>query len=102
MYFFFVDNRVHPDVLLIKEYKKMSIGKTIRKKRDEKKYTREHLSFLSSVPLSTIRSIELNDNKIPTITTLIRLAIALNISINELIGKIKLSSKRNNIKRKAA
>ncbi len=62
-----------------------AIGKRIKKLRQEKDISQDRLSKLADLSLNTIVNIELGINSNPTIETLIKIAKALDVTIEELI-----------------
>ncbi|MDD5506086.1 MAG: helix-turn-helix transcriptional regulator [Candidatus Omnitrophica bacterium] len=65
------------------------LGQNIRKLRLKKGLSQEKLARLADIANATLVKIELGVAKEPTITTVTKIALALNISIDELVGKIK-------------
>ncbi|OLS02914.1 helix-turn-helix domain-containing protein [Tissierella creatinophila] len=64
----------------------MEISKNVKKLRKEQKLTLRELAVISGLTFSAIAQIERDDIKDPHISTVIKLARAFNISIDELIG----------------
>jgi len=62
-----------------------TIGKTIRKYRQEKKMSQEALARAASLSLPTIVKIESGDTPNPTIDTIKKIAAALGVSIDDLM-----------------
>ncbi|MFA5287480.1 MAG: helix-turn-helix transcriptional regulator [Candidatus Omnitrophota bacterium] len=65
------------------------LAQNIRKLRLKKGLTQEKLSRLADIANATLVKIESGAAKEPTITTVTKIASALNISIDELVGRIK-------------
>ena len=63
-----------------------SIAKNLRKLREAKKLSQERLARLANVANNTIVKIEAGKNKNPTLTTLKKIAKALEVSVDELIN----------------
>jgi len=63
-----------------------SIAKNLRKLREAKKLSQERLARLADVANNTIVKIEAGKNKNPTLTTLKKIAKALEVSVDELIN----------------
>lgn len=61
----------------------------IRKYRLKKGLSQEKLARLADISNATLVKIESGVAKEPTITTVSKIASALNVSIDELVGKIK-------------
>ena len=64
----------------------MTIGESIRQTRESKGYSRERLSRRSKVSAVAIRNWELNGT-MPTLDCLIMVADALNVGLDELVGR---------------
>ncbi len=64
----------------------MTIGEAIKKARTDRGLSRGMLSIKSGIAVSTITSWE-KLGIYPTITLLIRIADALNVSLDELVGR---------------
>lgn len=64
----------------------MTIGEYIRKARTDRGYSRQQLSNKSGVSVATIRCWE-DDLNVPSVILLSCIADALNISLDELIGR---------------
>lgn len=64
----------------------MSIGDKIQEYRKEKGITQETLAKLAGIPYTTLAKIESGQVKNPTINTLIKIAAALEITLDELIN----------------
>jgi len=63
-----------------------NIQKTLRKLREEKGLSQEKLARLADVANNTIIKIEVGKNQNPTLVTLKKIAKALNVSVDDLIG----------------
>ncbi|MBU4274775.1 helix-turn-helix domain-containing protein [Patescibacteria group bacterium] len=61
------------------------IGKNIKKIRQEKGISQDRLSKLADLSLNTVVTVESGANPNPTIETLIKIAKALEVGVNELI-----------------
>jgi transcriptional regulator with XRE-family HTH domain len=66
--------------------KKESIGSRLREARNRQQMTLLALSRASTVGIGTISEIECYPSRVPTVRTLRKLAKALGITINELVG----------------
>jgi len=64
-----------------------TIGKNIKRRRQEKGLSQDKLSKLSDLSLNTVVKIELNDSANPTIETIQRIAKALDVSVDDLLKK---------------
>lgn len=64
----------------------MTIGEAMRKAREGKGYTRSQLSFKAQISWQNIYQWE-KDYSYPTIINLIPIADALNVSLDELVGR---------------
>lgn len=62
------------------------IAENIKSLRNTKGYSLEKVARLAGLSLNTIVKIENGTNKNPTIDTLIKIAEALNINVNDLIN----------------
>ena len=62
-----------------------TIGKNIKKLRQEKDISQDRLSKLADISLNTAVKLELDENPNPTIETLQKIAKALDVDVNELI-----------------
>jgi len=62
-----------------------NLPKTIKKLREEKDFSQEKLARLADVSNNTIVNIEAGKQLNPTIETLLKIAKALEIDVNELI-----------------
>jgi len=70
-----------------------AFGLAIRKLRIAKDLTQEELGFESGLTRAYISSIEL-DQKLPSITTIAKLAQALELSLSELMGFVDKEMKK--------
>ena len=64
-----------------------TIGKNIKKFRQDKGLSQDKLSKLADLSLNTVVKIELDDSPNPTIETIQRIAKALEVSVNDLLKK---------------
>jgi len=64
-----------------------TIGKNIKRYRQEKGLSQDKLSKLSDLSLNTVVKIELDDTPNPTIETMQRIAKALLVSVDDLLKK---------------
>lgn len=64
-----------------------TIGKNIKKFRQEKELSQDKLSKLADLSLNTVVKIELDESPNPTIETIQRIAKALNVSVDDLLKK---------------
>ena len=64
-----------------------TIGKNIKRYRQEKGLSQDKLSKLSDLSLNTVVKIELDDTPNPTIETMQRIAKALVVSVYDLLRK---------------
>lgn len=64
-------------------------AQNIRKFRIRNRLSQEKLSRLADISTATLVKIEAGTAKEPTITTIIKIADALGVSIDILVGKIK-------------
>ncbi|PIZ68348.1 DNA-binding protein [Candidatus Roizmanbacteria bacterium CG_4_10_14_0_2_um_filter_33_96] len=64
-----------------------TIGKNIKKYRQEKGLSQDKLSKLADLSLNTVVKIELDDTPNPTIETMQRIAKALEVSVDGLLKK---------------
>ncbi len=64
-----------------------TIGKNIKRFRQEKGLSQDKLSKLADLSLNTVVKIELDDSPNPTIETVQRIAKALEVSVDELLKK---------------
>ena len=65
------------------------IANNLRKLRKKKWLSQEKLARLADISLNTLTKIESGFAKKPTIQTVVKLAKALNISIDELVREVK-------------
>ena len=65
------------------------IGSNLKRLRKKKKLSQEKLARLADISLNTLTKIESGFAKAPTIQTVIKLAKALGISIDELVKEGK-------------
>ena len=100
IYFIFlrICNTINSDSIVIKNYiyivilirlystvKKIMLAKNIRKLRIKKGLSQEKLARMADISTVTLVKIESGVAKEPTITTVIKIASALGISIDELV-----------------
>ena len=64
-----------------------TIGKNIKKYRQEKELSQDKLSKLADLSLNTVVKIELDESSNPTIETIQRIAKALGVSVDDLLKK---------------
>ena len=64
-----------------------TIGKNIKKFRQEKGLSQDKLSKLADLSLNTVVKIELDESPNPTIETIQRIAKALGVSVDNLLTK---------------
>ena len=64
-----------------------TIGKNIKRLRQDKGLSQDKLSKLSDLSLNTVVKIELDDTPNPTIETMQRIAKALEVSVDDLLKK---------------
>lgn len=64
----------------------LTIGESIQKAREERGYSRSELSYEARVPVQNIYQWE-SGRAFPNIMGLISIADALNISLDELVGR---------------
>ena len=64
-----------------------TIGKNIKRYRQEKGLSQDKLSKLSDLSLNTVVKIELDDTPNPTIESMQRIAKALVVSVDDLLKK---------------
>ena len=64
-----------------------TIGKNIKKFRQEKELSQDKLSKLADLSLNTVVKIELDESPNPTIETIQRIAKALGVSVDDLLKK---------------
>ena len=64
-----------------------TIGKNIKRYRQEKELSQDKLSKLADLSLNTVVKIELDESPNPTIETIQRIAKALGVSVDDLLKK---------------
>ena len=64
-----------------------TIGKNIKRYRQDKGLSQDKLSKLADLSLNTVVKIELDESPNPTIETIQRIAKALDVSVNDLLKK---------------
>ena len=64
-----------------------TIGKNIKKFRQDKGLSQDKLSKLADLSLNTVVKIELDESPNPTIETIQRIAKALGVSVDDLLTK---------------
>ncbi len=64
-----------------------TIGKNIKRFRQEKGLSQDKLSKLADLSLNTVVKIELDESPNPTIETIQRIAKALEVSVDDLLKK---------------
>jgi transcriptional regulator with XRE-family HTH domain len=64
-----------------------TIGKNIKKFRQEKELSQDKLSKLADLSLNTVVKIELDESPNPTIETIQKIAKALAVSVDDLLKK---------------
>ena len=64
-----------------------TIGKNIKKFRQDKGLSQDKLSKLADLSLNTVVKIELDESPNPTIETIQRIAKALDVSVDNLLTK---------------
>jgi len=64
-----------------------TIGKNIKRFRQDKGLSQDRLSKLADLSLNTVVKIELDDSPNPTIETVQRIAKALEVSVDDLLKK---------------
>ena len=64
-----------------------TIGKNIKKFRQEKELSQDKLSKLADLSLNTVVKIELDESPNPTIETIQKIANALEVSVDDLLKK---------------
>jgi transcriptional regulator with XRE-family HTH domain len=63
------------------------LSTNLKKLRKQKKLSQDNLARLANIPYNTLVKIESGKSNNPTFETLSKLADALNISIDELVGR---------------
>ena len=66
---------------------KSTIGKNLKRVRQEKGISQDRLSKLSDLSLNTVVTVESGLNPNPTIETLTKIAQALDVKVDDLIKK---------------
>ena len=64
-----------------------TIGKNIKRYRQDKGLSQDKLSKLADLSLNTVVKIELDESPNPTIETIQRIAKALDVSVDDLLKK---------------
>ncbi len=64
-----------------------TIGKNIKRYRQDKGLSQDKLSKLADLSLNTVVKIELDESPNPTIETIQRIAKALSVSVDDLLKK---------------
>ena len=64
-----------------------TIGKNIKRLRQEKELSQDKLSKLADLSLNTVVKIELDESPNPTIETIQKIAKALGVSVDDLLTK---------------
>lgn len=64
-----------------------TIGRNIKRYRQEKGLSQDKLSKLADLSLNTVVKIELDESPNPTIETIQRIAKALEVSVDDLLKK---------------
>jgi transcriptional regulator with XRE-family HTH domain len=64
-----------------------TIGKNIKKLREQKAISQDRLSKLADISLNTIAKLELEESPNPTIETLQKIAKALEVEVDDLLKK---------------
>jgi len=64
-----------------------TIGKNIKRYRQEKELSQDKLSKLADLSLNTVVKIELDESPNPTIETIQKIAKALAVSVDDLLKK---------------
>ena len=64
-----------------------TIGKNIKRYRQDKGLSQDKLSKLADLSLNTVVKIELDESPKPTIETIQRIAKALGVSVDDLLKK---------------
>lgn len=63
-----------------------NLAKNVKRLREAKGLSQERLARLADVANNTLIKMETGENKNPTLETLVRVAKALDVSINELVN----------------
>jgi len=64
-----------------------TIGKNIKRLRQEKGISQDKLSKLADISLNTVVKMELDQSPNPTLETIQKLAKALDVSLDDLVNK---------------
>jgi len=64
-----------------------TIGKNIKRYRQEKELSQDKLSKLADLSLNTVVKIELDESPNPTIETIQKIAKSLGVSVDDLLKK---------------
>jgi transcriptional regulator with XRE-family HTH domain len=75
----------------ILDMKSIGLGKKIKEFRGKLNLSQDQLAKKANIPFSTLVKIESGYTPNPSIETLIKIADAFNVSIDELIGRKKFS-----------
>ena len=67
------------------------IGEVIQKIRNERKLTQEELAIKADISYTSLAKIERGKVENPTIKTIHKLAKALDVSVDEILDKVKLN-----------
>ena len=78
--------RTNNIILLLQYTMSNDITRNLKKLRESKGFSQEKLARLSDVANNTIVKIEAGKNQNPTLDTLKKIAKALSVSVDELIG----------------
>ncbi|MDD2751600.1 MAG: helix-turn-helix transcriptional regulator [Candidatus Omnitrophica bacterium] len=68
------------------------LAQNIRKLRLKNGFSQEKLARLADISTATLVKIESGMAKEPTITTVAKISSALQVSIDELVGRVKIKS----------
>lgn len=74
------------------------LSTNIKKLRKQKKLSQDKLARLADIPYNTLVKIESGKSNNPTFETLLKLANALDVTIDELVGR-KRNNNRANMRR---
>lgn len=66
---------------------KINLAENIKRRRKQLDWTQQELAIKSGLPISVITKIEQEVATQPTIQTIIKISKALDISIDELVGR---------------
>lgn len=69
------------------------IGEVIQKIRKQRKLTQEELAVKADISYTSLVKIERGQVENPTIKTIQKLAIALDVSVDELLEKVNINNK---------